>query len=91
MNSSLAPHEDISKADFEHLISIVEGRTDFPGDLDDVTKAHLEEIIEFSAKHELDPKQKPELTRHHFSNFWRRFNDHTSCPLPWDYTMELTK
>ena len=41
----------------------MEGETDLPDDLDDVTKAYLEEIIEMAAKNELDPTRKPEITR----------------------------
>ena len=50
MNSSLARHEDVLEADFEHLISIVEGKKELPEDLDEVTKAYLEEIIELAEK-----------------------------------------
>ena len=77
MRSSMACHEDVLKADFDVLMEILEGKEEVPSNVDEVTKAYLEEIIEMTKKNELETKRKPEMTRHHFSEFWRRVNDHT--------------
>ena len=69
MSTSLAQHEDVLKADFDHLISIIEGKTPLPLDLDEVTKAYLEEIIILAAKNVVNSERKPEMNRHNFSEF----------------------
>ena len=50
MNTLLASHEDVLLADYDYLMSMIEGRTGLPKDLDKVTKAYLEEIIAMAEK-----------------------------------------
>ena len=77
MNTLLASHEDVLQADYDYLISMIEGETELPKDLDEVTRAYLEEIVTMAGKNQVDPERKPELSRNHFCDFWRRVNEHT--------------
>ena len=77
----MAPHEDALKADFERLMSVVEGKVEMPCDIDDVTKAYLEEVIEMASKNELGPERKPDITKHHLTEFRRRVNEHTQSSV----------
>lgn len=81
MRSSMACHEEVLKADFDVLMKILEGEEEVPRDVDEVTKAYLEEIIEMTKKNELETKRQPEMTKHYFSEFWRRVNEHTQSSV----------
>ena len=41
MKSSLAQHEDVLQANFDHLASIMEGQSEIPANLDEATITYL--------------------------------------------------
>ena len=77
IKSSLAKHEDVLKADFDYLASIMEGKTQLPADLDEATTIYLQEVIEMAKKNQLDPERLPIITKQHFSSFWSRVRETT--------------
>ena len=81
MKTKLASLNDINEADLSYAMSILNGTSPLPEDLDGPTKEYLKEIVEMAKAVSKEGGKRFRVTRRMFVDFWERANDHTQSSV----------